>query len=125
MKAQNGNRPADRQRQLTGLLLHRLHGVLERGVVQLHHVCVRQTRAVQPAGEVRVHDVEPPAPQPEVAGRHVHDHLVADLDQAREVRVGDRRPALPVDVDGQRGGRSVSIDRDHGAAPKREARHVL
>ena len=79
-------------------LLERHHRVLQRRVVQLHHVRARLARSTQPPSEVHVHDVEAAAPEPEVQRRAVHHHVVTRLDRARERRVGDSWPQLAPEV---------------------------
>ena len=60
--------------------LDRRDRVLERAVVQLHHVlALGAPRRSRPPGEVDVDDVEAARAEPEVARLDVDDHLVAGL----------------------------------------------
>ena len=82
--------------------LHRLDRVLERRVVQLHHVLAGGALAVQAASEVHVDDVEPARAQIQIQSLDVHDDLVAELDRPDRPLVGPRRAPLARDLDGQR-----------------------
>src|SRR5438045_110797 len=97
-----------------------MYGVLERRVVQLHHVCVRRPVTRDPAGQIDVHDVEAAASEAQVDRGRIHHHVVARLDRSGQSGVGDRRPPLAFHLNRDLRGRTRALHRHHGAAPQNE-----
>ena len=64
-------------------VLNREHGVLERAVVELHHVRPGNALAAQPPREIYVNYVEATRAERQIGGLRVDDHGVADLTGAQ------------------------------------------
>ena len=79
--------------------------MLERAVVELHHVQPGAPLGVEPACEVGVDDVESSRAEREVERLDVDDHLVADAHLADHRLVGPGAALGAVDADGERIGR--------------------
>src|SRR5215213_7981141 len=101
--------------RLGGGALDRLDRVLERGIVELHHVLGAALGPDQTAGQVDVDDVEAARAETEVAGGDVDDHLVARVQLAEQDGVGPGGPVLVADLHQQR------LDREDDAAAQVEA----
>ncbi len=96
---------------LSVLDLDRLDRVLERGVVELHHVHALGLGPVEPAAEVDVDDVEAARAEPEVARLRVDDHLVADLDLPDQRRRPPTRERCSPPTSTVSGSRSTTVPR--------------
>ena len=80
-------------------------------------------REPQPAGQVRVEDVEAAGAELEQAGLLVHEHVVADLDRAGQTRVGDAGD--PVDLEPDQPLARLEHGRDDPASkPERHRRRA-
>jgi hypothetical protein len=99
VQAEDADGAAQRHREL--LAFDRQHRVLQRCVVELHHVRARGPRAVETARQVDVHDVEAARAQREIQRLGVYDDVVPDFGGADEPHVCDRRPACAGDLDRQ------------------------
>ena len=121
MQHAGGNRPAvDRRRVLT---LDWKDRVLDRGVVQLHHVRPRGSLPAETTSQVGVDDVKPARAKPEPACLDVEDELVPGLGTAIERGVADRLPlavALHLDNEPLLGSFGTVIGADHRAPPENE-----
>ena len=80
VQRQHCDRHAERPPHVLEAFLDGLDRVLERRVVQLHHVRARPSPPSRQPAEVRVDDVEPAATEAEVLRLDVDHHLVARLD---------------------------------------------
>ena len=103
----------------------RVHGVLERRVVELHHVRALGARAVEAAREVHVDDVEAAAAEAEVDRGGVDHHVVARLDRAghrlERERAAAARPSTST-VSSAAG--PLALDGDDASAPQGEGAHA-
>ena len=79
------------------VLLDESHRRLNGRVRKRHHVRVRRGLQTEPAREIRVQDVESARAEPELARLNVHEHVVSDLDRARQPRIRDARLAVDLD----------------------------
>ena len=95
-RAADDRHPVERLREqvvLLGMPCRELSG----RVGELHHVRAGFRGEPEPAGEVRVQDVEAAGAQPEVSRLRVHDHVVTERDRPGQQRVGDAGSAVDLD----------------------------
>src|ERR1700746_1644956 len=108
MSVQRQDQNRDRALSLFRRKLHRVDGVLERGVVELHHVLSAGWIPLETAGEVDVDDIEAARAEAQILCRHVDDHLVDPAHLAAQPSVRPGETTLAVHLDRQR----VLVDDD-------------
>jgi hypothetical protein len=94
-------------------------GRLERRVGELHHVRAVLGDEAEPAGQVRVEDVEAARAERQLARLDVDEDVVVELDRARQSWIGDARGAVDLEPHES----FVSLDDRGDASASKAERH--